>query len=291
MKYSEYTNIDFSSVKNPAIDIPTFSGEVTGHIHIRRLTNFYDRDKDRYFRILYVKMGVKSVEIDYKKFESFANLIVFISPGQKLKLELSANPVGWVFHFSKAYYNLIRYEDDENWTNELFPSGVVVPKLVLSPEVGDRIHAMACMIDELRTSHIPGRANGVKGLLNAILVYCNCRCNVNLNDYNNTHEISIISKFKQLVNDNYSRLHMVSEYSRMLNITPKYLNQVVKHVLGITAKQVIQEQIISNAKKELKFSNRSIKDIADSLGFSDPYHFSSSFKELAGTSPMKYRDR
>lgn len=287
MKYPRNEN----SNKNTAIETSCLPEEVNGHIRIRRINNFLDKDRDRYFRILYVKEGVKSVKVDLEKIKSFVNLIVFVSPGQKLKIESDLNPVGWVFHFSKAYYNILMAEEAGIWSNNFISPDESIKKLVLSPEVGERIHAMAGMIDELTGSHIHGKANGIKSLLKAILVYCNCRCNVDLNDYQNLHEISLISRFEQLVNGNFSSIHMVSDYARMLNITPKYLNQVVKHILGITAKQVIQEQIMIIAKQELKFSNSSIKDIAQSLGFSDPYHFSSFFKEMAGISPLRYRER
>jgi AraC-like DNA-binding protein len=39
----------------------------------------------------------------------------------------------------------------------------------------------------------------------------------------------------------------------------------------------------------LDFSDRSIKDIAFSMGFEDPYYFSKRFRKIIGVSPRKYR--
>lgn len=101
---------------------------------------------------------------------------------------------------------------------------------------------------------------------------------------------SILKNFKALVNENFKKLHKVSEYAERMTITPKYLNQVVKSLLGQTAKEVIQEKIILNAKRELKYSDKSIKEIAYELGFEEPLYFSHFFKKCAGVSPSQFRE-
>ena len=270
---------------------PSIAREVNRHVRITGLKNYYDRNKDNSYRLLWVLEGVKSIQIDTEEFPSFPNLIVFISPGQKLIYTSAGNPQGWVLQLSKAYYNLLRYENLAFGNLELFSSQAVIQKIVLSPKIGERIHALAGMIDELAGSQISNKEKGIHALLKAILVYCDSNCNVSLNRGLSTQEVNIVSRFKQLVSENYTRLHMVSDYSRIMNKTPKYINQVVKQILRITAKQVIQEQIIIRARRELKFSNQSIKEIAFLLGFSDPYHFSNFFKEMVGLPPVRYRNR
>jgi len=44
------------------------------------------------------------------------------------------------------------------------------------------------------------------------------------------------------------------------------------------------------AKKLLKNTGLSVKDIAEQVGFPDPFHFSKSFKALTGISPSQYRE-
>lgn len=291
MKYPEYINNDMSGIQSPTIDIPAFPGDLMKHIRLRRLNNFYDRDRDKSYRLLLILDGVKTIQVDHDRFPTYPCLIVIVAPGQKLRLELSGNPNGWVLYISKIYFNLLSNENFDFGNVDYLSSDDEIPRMVLSPEVGDRIHSLAKMVEELSASQNPHKENGVKALLEAIFAYCDNTSNINLNLTNNLQEVNIVSTFKQLVTDNYSSLHMVLDYARMMSITPKYLNQVVKHLLGITAKQVIQEQIIIAARHELKFSNFSIKEIAFSLGFSDPYHFSSFFKEMVGISPTLYRDR
>lgn len=46
---------------------------------------------------------------------------------------------------------------------------------------------------------------------------------------------------------------------------------------------------MQKATQQLDFSDRSIKDIALSMGFDDPYYFSKRFRKVIGVSPQKYR--
>jgi AraC-like DNA-binding protein len=46
---------------------------------------------------------------------------------------------------------------------------------------------------------------------------------------------------------------------------------------------------MQKASQLLDFTNRSIKDIASTFGFDDPYYFSRRFTKAIGMSPKKYR--
>jgi AraC-like DNA-binding protein len=46
---------------------------------------------------------------------------------------------------------------------------------------------------------------------------------------------------------------------------------------------------MQKASQQLDFTDRSIKDIALSMGFDDPYYFSKRFRKVIGVSPQKYR--
>jgi AraC family transcriptional regulator, transcriptional activator of pobA len=263
--------------------------ENQSHISVRQLSFFQDSDYEKYYRILWVLKGVEIIHAGLDQFKAFSNLIVFVAPGKKITMVSEPEPEGWVLRLSQSFFSQIKYENLMIGNVDHLSINGTTPKIILSPKVGERVHALAGMIDELAGSQIANREKGIISLMKTILVYCESKCNLDLNKNGNHHEIDILSRFKQLVVNNFHVMHMVSDYAYRMNITPKYLNQVVKQTMGVTAKQVIQEQIILKARQELKFSNRSIKEIAFSLGFSDPFHFSNFFKESAGMSPVHYR--
>lgn|SRR5690606_18942728 len=73
-----------------------------------------------------------------------------------------------------------------------------------------------------------------------------------------------------------------------LHISPKYLNECVQGVLRTSAKSLIVEQLTIRARHDLKFSDKSIKEIAFELGLTSPTYFSSFCKKNLGCSPTHY---
>ncbi len=89
----------------------------------------------------------------------------------------------------------------------------------------------------------------------------------------------------------YSEWHLTTDYATELNVTPDYLNRVIKSLTGKTAKEFIQARIITEAKRLLYFSEMSAKEIGYNLGFSEPANFSAFFKKNTGFSPSKSNKR
>jgi len=62
-----------------------------------------------------------------------------------------------------------------------------------------------------------------------------------------------------------------------------------KSQLGVSPNQYFLSVKIDRAKELLLFTDTEIKDVAQQVGFSDPYYFSRVFKEKAGISPARFR--
>ena len=76
-----------------------------------------------------------------------------------------------------------------------------------------------------------------------------------------------------------------------MNLSPKRLNEITRKMLGKTITQLIHDRILLEAKRELIFSGRSIKEISYELGFEDPAYFSRFFKKQSGFSPTHFRKK
>ncbi|MDE6261747.1 MAG: helix-turn-helix domain-containing protein, partial [Muribaculaceae bacterium] len=79
-------------------------------------------------------------------------------------------------------------------------------------------------------------------------------------------------------------------YAERLNISPIYLNEIVKVITGLSASQFIKNEIVLFAKRELFHTSDSVKEIAYRLGFTDNAYFTRLFTETAGVSPGKFRE-
>ncbi|WCT09858.1 helix-turn-helix domain-containing protein [Mucilaginibacter jinjuensis] len=85
------------------------------------------------------------------------------------------------------------------------------------------------------------------------------------------------------------QLSSPSAFAKQLNVHVNHLNKALKEITGQTTTQLINERILQEAKVLLKSTNWSIAEIAWSLGFEEPNHFSSFFKSRTKTTPVKFR--
>ncbi|HPE77644.1 MAG TPA: helix-turn-helix domain-containing protein, partial [Draconibacterium sp.] len=132
----------------------------------------------------------------------------------------------------------------------------------------------------------------ISSYIKLFLIHCNNVCTLKNDNPQNQEAInSILKNFKMLVNGKYMVWHQTTDYASELNVTPDYLNRVIKSLTGKTAKEFIQARIIIEARRLLYFSEMSAKEIGYKLGFSEPANFSAFFKKNTGFSPMQISKR
>ncbi len=100
---------------------------------------------------------------------------------------------------------------------------------------------------------------------------------------------SMFIKFRNLLTKEFWRQRSVSFYADNLNVTPKYLSEVIKRQTGKTAGEWIDKAIVLEAKVLLQNKDLGIAQISDRLHFSDQSVFGKFFKTHEGISPLEYR--
>ncbi|MBR4345729.1 MAG: helix-turn-helix transcriptional regulator [Oscillospiraceae bacterium] len=83
-------------------------------------------------------------------------------------------------------------------------------------------------------------------------------------------------------------LKMAAEHE---HLDPSYLSKIFAKEMGVPLKAYILNAKINTARNILTFSEFSIADIADSLGFSSQSAFAAAFRKITGLTPMQYRSR
>jgi len=96
--------------------------------------------------------------------------------------------------------------------------------------------------------------------------------------------------FRDLLENNYTKLKSVSDYVKLIFISEKRLAQATTKVLGKSPKQIINDRILLEAKRLLVHTHLSIKEIGLNLGFEDPAYFVRYFKKNTQTTPVEFRE-
>jgi AraC-like DNA-binding protein len=102
--------------------------------------------------------------------------------------------------------------------------------------------------------------------------------------------VAIYRQFRQLLAKHFKTIKSPSGYSAILNITPAYLNEVVKEVSGQPVSYWIQNEVMMEAKRLLYYTDLNVKEIAFDLGYEDHAYFSRLFRKVAGNAPGKFRE-
>lgn len=96
-------------------------------------------------------------------------------------------------------------------------------------------------------------------------------------------------QLKKLLEDKIRNHQRVEDYTKLLKISRAHLNAVSKKVFGSPVSAVIKERLLTEIKRELLFTNKSIKEICFEFNFSEVPNFIRFFKKYTGINPGEYR--
>jgi len=95
---------------------------------------------------------------------------------------------------------------------------------------------------------------------------------------------------RRYIDENFSTIFLPSEVAEKCGINTRYMSRLFKKHASITPHEYIMRLKLNKAANLLLVSSLSVKDIAEMIGFIDPFHFSRNFKKIHGLSPRDYRN-
>lgn len=108
---------------------------------------------------------------------------------------------------------------------------------------------------------------------------------------------ALAARFQRLVDQRFGQLiagelvdpGSIRAYASTLGVEESYLGEVVREVTGRNPSELVRERLNLEACYLVRYSELTIGEIADLLGFSDVSYFSRWFKQHIGVPPAQYR--
>lgn len=108
----------------------------------------------------------------------------------------------------------------------------------------------------------------------------------------------LLSRLEQQLEEYFNKeyalnkgLPVVQILAENLHVTPRYLSDLLRNLVGLNTQQFIHEKVMEKAKEYLAKDELTIAEIAYHLGFEHPQSFNKLFKSKAFISPSEYRKR
>ena len=265
----------------------------TGHFSIRDVQqmlngkdSIHDLHKHDFIFVLALHKARGLHEIDFIPFEVHDNSIFILRPGQVHRLELKAGSTGFLMGFDMSFYQPKQSITDQRWKRA---SG----KTYCEIEAGRfiKLHSILTNVFDEFTSKKEGYAEAIKANLDLFFIeYIRQSANPKGNaKTKSAYTQEVFEKLADLLETNIGRMKNISQYADLLNLSPYQLNSVTKASVGKTVSDLINEQIILEAKRNLLATSSQVKDIADLLGYEDVSYFIRFFKKHTGHSPEAFR--
>ena len=99
----------------------------------------------------------------------------------------------------------------------------------------------------------------------------------------------IVSLVKAYVQNNYAEEISLNLLASNLGFSASYLTKVFNKVEGRTPSSYIREYRMNIARQLLENPGATVVSVAEAVGYTDPFHFSKSFKQTFGYSPSERR--
>ncbi len=238
--------------------------------------------RDDYFILGLIVRGTVCIDIDFERQTISEGEIGLIRPGQVHRFVGGDDFEGWMFMIESGVvsdrYKLI-FEKTSLSGNTLWLPNKEINELKtlyhLIYNLGEREEDMFIM------------RNLASAFVGIVAGYFK-RVNSRQNSYNSRHA-EIVLQLNSLLQTDITESHSPSYYADKLNLSPVYLNEVVKRVTGWSVSNYIRNEVILRAKRLLYHTNLTVKEIASSLGFEDNAYFTRLFTKATGKSPLQFR--
>lgn len=239
-------------------------------------------------KILVVEKGSASLELANVPYTVSAGALYLIA--KEKPVTLRANDIeGYLLQFEESFWQKTPLSAN-NCKEVLFNRSI--DRFMLQPEKAHFDHLLELFALTLQDFELPDYSNKPDVLAAYLKVIIIKMANIHylLQADTPSYDSKLFERFVALINEKGNRLHKVEDYSEELGVSTRKLSDVCR-IKGKNAKQMILQHLVNEAKKDLQFTARSIKEIAAGLHFSTQYQFSNFFKNQTGLSPNQYRDQ
>jgi len=243
-----------------------------------------------FYHILYITKGKGLHHIDFCPYTFREGSILFISQGQVHAFDGCPENDGFLILFTEAFLSKNLIHSDILSFYRLYNYHLHSP-IMQSEEIGNMnfMNIINEIYEEYYFSDDFAKEEILRLLLKLLLLKAERIKRTLIPQERNSEWFIKFGSFRNQLEKNFAETRNAKEYSEMMNISYKHLNEICKSVTGSTAKEFIDNFVILEAKRHLAMSDVSIKELTYELGFDEPTNFVKFFKKHTLQTPSQFK--
>jgi len=269
-----------------------FKGKTNEHLQLERIESnkAYQETEalESPLTFIWFEKDNQTITIDNIKHQSVTNQIICLTEFHQVDISTICNAK--LIRFNRSFYCVLDHDSEVSCKGILFFGASQLPKFTIPADELDKFETIWKMFEIEIRSNDELQLEMLQSMLKRFIILCT-RVFKNQNNYTTLDKtkIDIVREYNFLVEQNFRTIHTVAEYAALLNKSPKTLSNLFSKLTNKSPLQYIQDRKMLESRRLLRFTDKSIKEIAYEIGFEDLQSFSRFFKKIEGISPSQFK--
>ena len=243
----------------------------------------------KFYSLIFFTEGKGRHFIDFKWHPVGGSSLVYLAKEQVNAFDFSTDLKGYCMVFKEEFFVSCFPNLSEDFVFRLFNPQLFSPILQI-PKESDFVDYFNLLRNEFNSKKTFNQNEIIKSLLTILISKAENFKQNQSKSIENSSKLLVFQKFNSLLEYYYTESRNASFYANKLAITYKHLNSICKELMHKTAKSIINDFIVLQAKRKLINSDIKSAQLAHFLGFEDPTNFTKYFKKLTGLTPKSFKN-
>jgi len=240
--------------------------------------------------ILFVTSGKGSIMVDNNNIHLKKGTLLFIRPNQVRQWQnISSDFDAYLLVFENEFIETFFQDSFFIYRFPFFHNTTTLCTLECNNEFLTSLTDLCSTITHELSNLREDSHHYLRSILYNILIQINRKYmayyGLSVNSFQNNTGL----QFKKILEVKIRNYHRVEDYANLLKISRAHLNNISKKTFGLPVSAIIKERLLTEIKRELLYTDKSIKEICFGMNFSDVPNLIRFFKKHTGMNPNEYR--
>lgn len=243
----------------------------------------------KFYNLIFITKGSGKHFVDFKWYPVQKDSVVYITKDQINAFDCNSGLQGYCLIFTESFLVKTLAHLPKDFVFQVFNPQMFSPVLDLKTS-SDILEYLLLFKKEFE--HPKSFQKG--SVLSALFVILLAKAQGARKEYSQTHtdtsKTRLFIHFITLLEAHFTQSRSALFYAEKLQLTYKHLNTICKDLSNKTAKTVIDDFIVLQAKRSLINTQIKSTQLAYTLGFEDATNFTKYFKKNTGLTPKEFRN-